>query len=100
MTPRLSCSVPAPTVTRRPGSPPGDNPKARHAAAGTLGKAERRRGLHSGSPNPVDPLAGVTVGRAGPQDGGSGQPRGLLPRLRFLVLELRISRFAAAMQLG
>ena len=79
MTPRLSCSVPAPTVTRRPGSPPGDNPKAQHAAAGTLGKAERRAAsrLHSGSPNPVDPLAGVTVGRSGPQDGGSGQPRGL-----------------------
>ena len=49
MTPRLSCSVPAPTVTRRPGSPPGNNPKARHAAAGTPGKAERRRRLHCGS---------------------------------------------------
>ena len=43
MTPRLSRNVPAPTVTRRPGSPPGDSPKAQHAAAGTLGKAERRR---------------------------------------------------------
>ena len=48
MTPRLSRSVPAPAVTRRPGSPPGDNPKAQHAAAGTPGKGERRRGLHSG----------------------------------------------------
>ena len=45
-------SVLAPTVTRRPSSPPGNNPKAQPAAAGTPGKGERRRGLHSGSPNP------------------------------------------------
>ena len=82
MTPRLSSSVPAPTVTRRPGSPPGDNPEAQHAAAGTLGKAERRRGLHSGPSNPVDPPARATGGRAGPQHGGSGQPRGRLNQPR------------------
>ena len=80
ITPRLSRSVPVPTLTRRPGSPPGNNPRAQHAAAGTPGESERRRGLHSGSPDPVDPLAGVItgpVGRSGPHDGGSGQPRGL-----------------------
>jgi len=62
ITPRLSSSVRAPTVTRRPGSPPDGNPRARHAVAGTLGKAEQRRGLHGGSPHPVDPAAGVTLG--------------------------------------
>ena len=84
MTPRLSCSVPAPTVTRRPGSPPDNNLKAQHAAAGTPGKAERRRGLHSGAPDPVE-LEVRQVWHADPSRGSLPRIYAAIPRYGWMT---------------
>ncbi len=77
MTPGLSRSVLAPTVTRLPGGPPGDNPRARHAAAGTLGEGERGRRLHGAAPEPTaEGVAGGGRLRGGDRADGSPALRG------------------------
>jgi hypothetical protein len=61
------------------GQPARRHPKSTTRRSRHSRKSERRRGLHSGSPYPAGPPAGVIAvpaGRSG-QSGGSGRPRGL-----------------------